>query len=208
MRHWIFDFDGTLFETEPYFIDCLSHALEPFGIEASWAFLEEVRSEHPHRIFDKLLGPEKAPIAMARLIEAGKRMTAHVEPYPGIVEMLAELKSLTDSIHIWTGRDEASTHRILERTGCAKFFDHIVTGTCVPNNKPAPDGLHRLSQNLEAQFDQLVMVGDHHHDIVPAKELGCTTVHACWKNKPNSIESKAHQSFDSVVSFMDWFRSL
>ena len=208
MRHWIFDFDGTLFNTEPYFIECLSYALEPFDMKASWEFLERVRSEHPNKIFDKDLGLEKAPIAMARLIEAGKRMSEKVQPYPGIFEMLKELKSSTDNIHIWTGRDEPSTLRILERTGMASFFTKIVTGTCVPKNKPAPDGLHLLSTDLKAGFDQFVMVGDHHHDIVPAKELGCTTVHARWKEKPNSLESEPHQSFDSVDDFVSWLRSL
>ena len=208
MKHLIFDFDGTLFETESFFLDCLSYALEPFGRSASWDFLEEVRSEHPYRIFDQALGPKDAKVAMDRMIEAGQRVTEKIKPYPGIKEMLEELSAQSKKLFIWTGRDEASTHRILKNTECDHFFTEVVTGTCVAKNKPAPDGLLKIAEVTKMDMNQFIMIGDHHHDIDPAKELGCKTVHACWKKNPNHLEREAHKKFETVADFMNWLRSL
>ncbi|NQZ18071.1 MAG: HAD-IA family hydrolase [Bdellovibrionales bacterium] len=208
-QHWVFDFDGTLVNTEGFFGKTIGYALQPFGVSIGPNFIEEIRHKHPNQIFDHLLKPNEAKEALDRLAYMGRQVADETPMFTGMEDVLKTLANKGHRISIWTGRDRASTVYILEKRGVKKYFDRIVSGTCVPKNKPEIDGLMELSRHFDVKAQSLAMVGDHHHDIEPARGLGCLSVHARWKKNPHLLPGniEADHSFDSVPKFHDWIKT-
>lgn len=209
MRHWVFDFDGTLVDSDGNFWKAMGHALAPFSVNVAENFMEQIRHKHPDRIFEDILSEVEAKEAISRLRLFGKELSETIKPFQGIQDALEVLKSKGVSLSIWTGRDRESTDRILKRTNLLPYFERVVSGTCVGTNKPGHDGLIELLNHYKAQGDEMVMIGDHHHDIEPANELGLTSVHACWKKTPHVLpeQVKPNYSFDCTGEFQNWIVS-
>ncbi|MEM7646086.1 MAG: HAD family hydrolase [Pseudomonadota bacterium] len=209
MRHWIFDFDGTLVDTDGIFERSLVYALEPFSVDVGPNFMEQIRHKHPYRIFEDHLDEQQAQMALERIRERGQIESQKVQAFAGIKDVLSTLDSKKVSLSIWTGRDRVSTERILANTGLNTFFKEIISGTCVPTNKPGHDGLLEIKSRKEAQPDEMVMIGDHHHDIEPANALGVTSVHARWKRTPHVLPEKIkpNYEFGSTEDFYHWVLS-
>ncbi len=206
MRYWVFDFDGTLVDSDGIFYRALSFALEPFNVSVEDDFMEQIRHKHPHRIFEGLLTYHQADLAMQRMREIGADLSDKIRPFDGVEKVLDSLHKQKASLSIWTGRDGDSTQRILRRTGLDGFFNRVISGTCVPTNKPGHDGLLEIINHHQAETDEMVMVGDHHHDIEPANALGLVSVHAQWKKIPHVLpeEIKPNYAFGSLDDFHDW----
>ena len=208
-QNWIFDFDGTLVNTDGFFQESINFALKPFGIEVGAEFIEEVRHRHPTAIFDHLLSKDQAKEALQRLTEKGKELAERITIFDGMREVLETLASQGSRISIWTGRDRKSTLHILEKTKSTIYFDKIVSGTCVINNKPHTDGLVEISKHFSKPFEEMIVVGDHHHDIGPANDLGCFSVHAQWKEIPHLLPEniQAKKSFTCIQEFHTWVKN-
>lgn len=208
MKHWVFDFDGTLVDSEGIFSRSFSYALSPFGVEMDAGFLERIRHKHPSRIFEDFLPENEATIALQRLNEAGQRYVEDVRPYPCIFEVLDTLAANQCHISIWTGRDLESTHFILNKRNMLKYFSKIISGTCVEMNKPEKHGLLEIQKHYNTPFEEMIMVGDHHHDIEPANSLGITSVHAQWKRIPHELPKGIvpRHSFSDTQRFHDWVK--
>lgn len=208
MKYWIFDFDGTLVDTDGLFSACLKHVMEPFKVDVGPHFMEEIRHKHPHRIFEDLLDPVQAEEAMKRMRTVGQELSKGIRAFPGIEEVLNTLEKSKMGLAIWTGRDGESTRRILKQLNLFDRFEHIISGTCVETNKPGHDGLLELRGHFDSKEDQMIMVGDHHHDIEPANHLGLYSVHARWKNNPHALPENVVPdfSFDSTEKFHQWVR--
>lgn len=206
MKHWIFDFDGTLVDTDGLFYKVLGHALEPFSVKVGENFMEEIRHKHPHRIFEDLLPADKAEEAMHRMRIIGQEISQNIKPFDGIERVLRTLEKNKVSLSIWTGRDGSSTDRILKNTGLRDYFEHIISGTCVETNKPGHDGLLELKMVHSAETDEMVMTGDHHHDIEPANALGVLSIHARWKKDPHVLPEKVkpNYEFGCTDKFHEW----
>jgi len=206
MKHWIFDFDGTLVDSEGFFSESFRYALAPFQIKIGKDFIERIRYKHPHRIFEDFLTQEQSQIAFQRMDEVGQGIADKIQLFPGIVEILDSLEKQGASLSIWTGRDRHSTQTILKKQGVDSLFKKIMTGTCVENNKPSHDGLLQIQNFYKAQPIEMVMVGDHYHDIEPANQLGCFSIHAQWKQTPERLPQTitARENFKSTELLHQW----
>lgn len=206
MKYWIFDFDGTLVDSEGYFSRSLNFALEPFDISVERNFLEKIRHKHPDQIFDEILTTKQSKLALSRLKKIGHEMAQEIKLFQGVEKTLETLRAADIKLAIWTGRDRASTEMILKLNKSTHYFDTIVTGTCVEKNKPGTDGLVSVLRHFETESHEAVMVGDHHHDIEPANHLGCTSVHARWKNNLLPLPESAQPDyfFTCTDQFHTW----
>lgn len=209
MKHWIFDFDGTLMDTEGHFSRTLGYALNPYNITVDKAFIERIRHKPPERLLEDELPEEEAKEALKRLGEVWKEVANETKPFAGMVEALETIINAGGSLSIWTGRDLESTLYILKRQNLQDAFSKIITGSCVEVNKPGHDGLLEIRKHRNASEDEMVMVGDHHHDIEPANTLGITSIFARWKNNPEVLPEKIkpNHEFGCVQDFHGWVRS-
>ncbi len=72
-----------------------------------------------------------------------KRFMADI--YPGIKEILDELKAQGVLLSIYTGKGREAARITLKKLGIYDYFDLIITGDEVKEHKPSPEGHRNLS---------------------------------------------------------------
>lgn len=178
----LFDLDGTLTDSGEGIINCAILALEHFGLPVPSR--EEMRvfvGPPLHETFLKHGVPadkvqEAIDVYRSRYIPVGAYENT---PYPGIRELLQQLKAAGHKLYVATSKPEATSIKILEHFDLAKYFDMICGATMdiSRSSKEAVIG-YLLEQNGRA--DNMVMVGDTKFDILGAREHGIPAIGVSW----------------------------
>ena len=173
----LFDLDGTLTDSKPGITTAFAYSLRHFGIEADPDTLDRVIGPPLRDSFREFYHLDEADIPEAIRIYReyyADRGWAENAPYPGIPELLAQLKSAGKRLFVATSKPERYSLRIIEHFGLAPYFD----GVC---GAPMDESSGNLKENVIAETlrragagstDGVVMVGDRHHDIYGA-HLNC-----------------------------------
>lgn len=207
IRAFIFDLDGTLVDSYALVFGAFQYAVEPYGIQFSPEDLEELRSKTQDTLFLKWLSPKDNEEALKRLTHFSVTSVDRVKIVPGLKEVLSALHEKGYLLAVWTGRDRHSAQEILKHTGLAPYFRFVQGGCDVDKNKPHPEGLLRLIAKFKISPAEVVVVGDHAHDIQGALEAGATALHAAWHYVHPETEKSPHrpsQKFTEVSQFLAW----
>jgi HAD superfamily hydrolase (TIGR01509 family) len=162
--HWIFDLDGTLTEAIHDF-DAIRAML---GAPASDGILEWLTTL-----------PTAERTALERLLDeheyelAGRAVAAQ-----GALETLSTLVNTGCRVGIATRNNARNVAITLRTTQLARFFPASTIMTrenTLP--KPNPDGILQLMGLWNSNPDQVVMVGNHLHDLAAGRAAGVSTIH-------------------------------
>ena len=100
--------------------------------------------------------------------------------YSGVYELLQSLKLAGNALYVWTGRDRASTLRILKEHQVLALFEDIF---CCDDGdrKPHPEGLEKMLPGIPKE--RICVIGDTFADVLGAKHFGVTSIVALWSNE-------------------------
>jgi len=100
-------------------------------------------------------------------------------PYPGIRELLTELKSRDYCLLVATSKPEALSIEILEKFRLAEFFDRICGASLDRSRISKEDVIAYLLDNYKTNGD-LIMVGDTAFDVTGAAAHEIPTIGVSW----------------------------
>jgi len=184
-KHWFFDLDGTLARTGEDIVAAWKGAILSLGLECSR--FDEVFSIGPPLekvVYD--LFPDKAcPALVADLLERFKPLYdesgfPNTVPYPGVPEMLAELKDRGERIYIVTNKRHSPTRGIAAKFGWDSLFDGIWSYDTLGERYKKPDLLAKLLDMLGADPAQSAMVGDTAGDVEAGKANKMFAIGVSW----------------------------
>ncbi len=109
---------------------------------------------------------------------------------------------------VWTGRDLMSAQKILAHNGIDKYMRLCVGRTCVPNNKPYPDGLLKILKESQQHSDDVVMIGDHEYDMQGAKAAKVKGISVSWDHRPHiGAREISDLHFNRIADLMAYAQS-
>lgn len=208
----LFDLDGTLTESGEGITKSVQYALEKMG--------------KPEEDLDKLMvfvGPPLLEQFMkyASLTEEEARQAVvyyreryatigifENQPYPGVVEMLAQLKAKGYRLGVSSSKPEHFVLQVLEHFNMKEYFEVIVgsemNGKRTVKSEVIEETLRRLG--MENHRDQVLMVGDKEHDVFGAREAGLTCVavsygYGSMEELTNAAPFKIVNSADELLDF-------
>lgn len=176
-QYILFDLDGTLTDSKIGITTCVQYALHKMGIE----------EPDPDRL-EPFIGPplidsfrefygmneEEA----VRAVEYYRERFSTVglfenEVYPGIPDLLAELKQKGRKLAIASSKPTVYVKKILEYFSIYEYFDIIVgselDGTRCRKEEVVEEALEQLSADDKFRKRDAVMIGDRKFDIEGAK---------------------------------------
>jgi len=162
VRHFFWDFDGTLMDTYPLMSSAAVKAAAAFGLEVSRDYALDLMKNNLTFCLETLAKEAGAdPAAMARAFreEEARHGWEGIAPMPGMEEALKQLKALGGRHYLFTHRDCGAV-TLLEKTGLLPFFDDFVTREDSFPRKPEPDGLLHLMHKHCLSPESCVMIGD------------------------------------------------
>jgi HAD superfamily hydrolase (TIGR01549 family) len=180
-RLLVFDLDGTLVDTlEPTF-RCFQEAVAPaLGRVPSHAEILQRFGPADHDIVSAWVGPGEAQAAVERLYRCYEHAFRDAGPFPGMVDLVLELRRRGKRTAIFTGRGRRSTDVLLRSMGLDGLFDVVVCGDEVAHPKPAPDGLFKIMESLGVTALDAVFLGDTVKDMEAARDAGIPAIAALW----------------------------
>ena len=153
IKHFIWDFDGTLVDTYPNITSYLQKALRDFGYEVSQTdILEQMLVTIPHakKYYAELYSIDYEELN-ARYSYHDKAGAGNVSyPFPNVIEVLKRIRELGGKNYVFTNRG-ATVYPMLERVGLIDEFDEIVSASDENFvSKPAPDSILRVFMAWQA----------------------------------------------------------
>ena len=93
--------------------------------------------------------------------------------YPGIPELLAELKKAGKKLVVATSKPEEYSVRIIEHFGLSQYFENIC-GSLMNESRSKKDEVisYAIERNNISDKSKILMIGDRKHDILGAKKVG------------------------------------
>lgn len=177
----LFDLDGTLTDPMIGITKSVQHALRAYGIEVEQ--LEELCPFIGPPLRDSFmkyygLSSEQATGAITKYREyfSVDGLFENKE-YPGIREMLSELKAAGKHLMVATSKPEVFAKQILDHFSMTEYFDFIGGASLDESRIRKGDVIqYVLEQSHITQLEQVVMVGDREHDVIGAIEQGLDCV--------------------------------
>jgi pyrophosphatase PpaX len=186
----LFDLDGTLVDTTELILasfawtfqhhlpgrlparDALIHT---FGRSLP-AVLRELAVEHDDGDPDVLTAQMLATYRDFQL----ERHDTLIQPFPGVAEMLRELRARQRRLGLVTSKREGFARRGLAVFGLEALFEVAVFHDDTTRHKPQPEPLLLAAERAGLMPGDVVYVGDSIHDVAAGRAAGMRTVAVLW----------------------------
>ena len=182
----IFDLDGTLIDTADEFVVVVQalraeHDRDPMdedqiratvsnGARALVSLALELEENDPEFEAQRL-----------RLLEIYSGVLgSSAKLYPGLADLLNQLKILGISWGISTNKPRAYTAPLLERLAIQPAPGSVVCPDDVSQRKPHPESLYLNCKHLDCAPHEAIYVGDHLRDIQAGRGAGMYTIAAAY----------------------------
>lgn len=205
----LFDFDGTIMDTNEVIINSWQHTFRNLtGKEADVNMLLGTFGEPLEISIDKML-PEFSRDDAMRIYREYQycNFKGLISLFPGVVEVLRELKGKDIKTAIVTSRLRRTTMEGIEKFDLHDFFDTVVTMEDTKKHKPDAEPAFEALRRLDIEADRAIMVGDSKFDIMCARNAGVKSVLVDWSvaaQAESGIENKADFKIRSLKELLDF----
>lgn len=176
----LFDFDGTLADTSESVILGYKTVFDKYAkdLKTDYNFFHSLLGPALLEIFPKYIKDVDVDILIKEYREAcePKMGKDYIKLYPKVIETFKALKEKNIKIGVFTSRSNKSATRLLKMLEIYDYIDIFIGFNDVNNFKPDPEGIYLALNKLNLKPNELMMVGDHAHDITASKEANIYSV--------------------------------
>lgn len=185
IRAVVLDQDGTLINT---FIP----AMHAYGVAAGRTITFEELRPVAHlgaarNLLSALMGREAGDADDDVFHEALAKGVAAIEPYPGVMDLLAALAARGIALGVATNSDSRSAGIVLGAHGLDRFMGAVATVDRAGAPKPDPALLQLAASELGVAAEEMAFVGDSPADMAAARACGARAVAAGWGQQAPDI---------------------
>jgi pyrophosphatase PpaX len=202
----VFDLDGTIVNTIPLIMASYDHALasvlgiHPDPLESRGWIGETLKGT-----FGRLY-PEQASALVAAYLEFNMaRLPKLLEQYPGMRELLGEVRGSGINTGVATSKRRLSAELTLTSAGLDAVVPLTVNMDDTATHKPDPAPLRLALDRLGAKASESVYVGDAVVDVQAAKAAGMSSIAVTWGAglRDQLIAAEPNYLVDSVAQLRE-----
>ncbi|CCQ09806.1 putative enzymatic protein [Pseudoalteromonas luteoviolacea B = ATCC 29581] len=210
----LFDFDGTLVDSEVLHYVSWMKVLEPYKVTytellfcdefsgvPSLESAEILRQRH-HLPFD---AKTLTDLKNSYFVETAKRQAPTL--MPGVLEVLSQLSDRFD-LALVTGSSQAEAFPVLHYYGIDQFFKAIVTKDDVSAPKPAPEPYQMALTLLNCEAHHAVAVEDSATGLTSARDANVHCVVIPHQHSLNQDFSRANANLTNLFQCKDYIVNL
>jgi len=205
----VFDWDGTLFDSAAVITDCIQQAARDIGLPvpdrrtASHVIGLGLHDSLRHAL--PTLPQEQYAEFLALYRGYFLEREDTLQLFPGITELLAELKERGHQLAVATGKPRRGLDRALLGSGIGELFAATRCGD-ETRSKPHPAMLLELMNELRLQASEMLMIGDTSHDLGMAASAGVEAVAVTYGAHPEEslLAFAPRACVASVLELRQW----
>ena len=221
MKYIIFDFDGTIGDSQALIVKTLQDTMRARNLEVkSDEACAKTIGLRLDEAFVVLFGMSDAEglecAATYREIFLENKKMMKVEPFPHVIETLRELHLRGYILGMASSRNHCSLDGYVKQMQLEDIFSSIVAGDDVEHVKPAPDMIFKALKemkgvkNLEASLDDVkdmleetLVVGDMTFDVDMAHHAGCKACAVTYGNGTREQLASAEWIIDDFAELLE-----
>lgn len=180
----IFDFDGTLFESNYVWVTAGHRFFQSIGVVPKDNLQQEIRTMSLYQSACYIREEYRLPFTVEEIMEGINRTVEdsylyEVQPKPGVIPFLHALKTAGIRMCIATATDRYQIEAALKRCDMQDFFEGIFTCSEVGHGKDEPVVFRKAMEYLGTDRGNTVVFEDALHAVQTAKADGFLTVGIC-----------------------------
>lgn len=206
----VFDWDGTLMDSEARIVACATAAAADIGLEVPTQ--NAVRNIIGLGLKEAMLvlfpGSDEAEIA--RFVERYRYHFLHVDEtpsplFPGAEEVLNHLAGLDYFMAVATGKGRPGLDKVLLETGLGPLF-HITRCGDEAFSKPHPGMLEQIMDVMGVEGAETLMIGDTEYDMQMASNAGAHSLAVSYgaHEVERLVKHNPLGCLDSITELTGW----
>ena len=173
----VFDFDGTLMDTEPAIMASFEHVFELYRTVEEFTPDRRIKVLGPP--LDRMMAeffPEQDPWECVEQYRKYQRehLRDLIRPMSGAIEMLDRLAELKIPCAVVSTRYYLSLKELMDRHDMSRYMTVVLGNDSVRNPKPDPEGILLAKEKLGAE--EIFYVGDSVMDVEAGRNAGAYTI--------------------------------
>ena len=222
MKYIIFDFDGTIGDSQSLIVKTLQDTMRARKLEVkSEEACAKTIGLRLDEAFVSLFGMSAEAglecAATYREIFLDNKKTMIVQPFPHVIETLRELHRQGFILGMASSRNHCSLDGYVKQMQLENIFSSIVAGDDVEHVKPAPDMVFMAlgemkgmknpvtlaeSGDVEDLLDEVLVVGDMTFDVDMAHNAGCKACAVTYGNGTREQLASAEFIIDDFAELL------
>lgn len=184
MSAFIFDFDGTMADTEKHHKEAFNKIfMKRFGKEFTDELYEKLKGSGERNVIIGVLkhyGIEFNESLLSELMEEKEEVTWRIirekgwNPMPGLIDFLEKAKEEGISMAIASSARKALVYSFLNNYELWHYFKAIITSKDVEKLKPNPDLFLKALDALKVE--KAIVFEDSYNGVLAAHKAGCPAV--------------------------------
>lgn len=193
IENFVWDFDGTLFDTYPAIVAIMRQSLQHFGYDSQpqeimYLLLESVAFARVH--YAERFGIDPQDLKQQMDIRWEQYFAQpDSKPMEGVEGVLRQVIATGRKNYIFTNRKWGETVDLLKKFGMDVYFQDIIGQDSEGFAwKPAPDALLHLIEKYDLDPAKTVMIGDRLCDLESGRRAGTKTAHILCPIAPEDLQ--------------------
>lgn len=176
-KYILFDLDGTLTDPQEGICKSINHALGYYGMEKPLKELTKYIGPPLLNSFAELVGEENAQDAIVKYRERFSVVGLYEnEIYPNVKNTLSLLKEKGYTLCTASSKPQIYVEKILQHFDIAQYFTIIGGSTLDGKICEKEDVIMLVLNQLGADRQDVVMVGDTRFDLIGAEKMGLDAI--------------------------------
>lgn len=181
----LFDFDGTLINTDPVILECFKHAFHTYGVDLPESRIVASLGgvlEDDTALMCSEYGLDIDPSVVVKEYRKhhDEIFLDYITMFDGMPEALRALKAHGYTLAIVTARRRESTLLGLEKFGLNNIFDRVFANGESDYVKPDPRLAEQVLNQLDRKREETVIIGDSRYDVSFARNSSVPSILAGW----------------------------
>jgi len=205
----IFDWDGTLIDSQANIVQCFQLVIEELNLPArSNPEISNIIGLGMREALKELF-PQQDSDLYEQMVD---RYRYHFfasnpsEPFTGAEEVLSRLADNGYILAVATGKGRNGLNKAFKHTGFGQYF-HISRCADETRSKPHPLMLEEILQETGMEPEQAVMVGDTEYDLEMAKNAGISSIGVSYgvHDAERLLKHEPITVINEIRALLNWF---
>ena len=202
----IFDCDGVLFDSEPYFELGTKELIRTYGIELSQEIFDRNIGGTGRMMCEDILNSypsikDDLDTLNNKFFEYTDKylMSDSIKPFEGLYDFVKKLHNLGYRLAVASSSPKYYVQHKLDLFNIAQFFDLLVCGDDVTKCKPDPQVYNLTVEKLDLNKEECIVIEDATNGIKSAKNAGLY----CIAYKASVVKQDTSLADEEVYNYND-----
>lgn len=191
----LFDLDGTLIDTNDLIAESFVYTFKQYGLDYTKDEVQIFNGPPLIDTFEKINYEQSQEMFQTYIEHNLYHHDYYVKAFPYVVDTVKKLRKQGIKLAIVTSKMKENAKRGIKISGLDGMFETIVALDDVTHAKPHPESILKAMEELNANKETTLMVGDNSHDIEAGHNAEIRSAGVSWSVKGKEFLQKFQPTY-------------